>query len=174
MTAVMFSGNPVPALATEEPQRVARAAAGIPNMAVPAVISVRAHRTTAWNFAAVSTAFGLDTVDWDTNAGYNAGTGAYTVPQDGKYQVLFQVGGTTNNAGHFLVASLFKNGVLVSQNYSPASSTPGSKTENLFALVVDTIDCKAGDTFSTQVWSDLATMAGVAGTENTYMVVSGQ
>jgi hypothetical protein len=28
-----FSGNPVPALTTEEPQRVTRAAAGIPNMA---------------------------------------------------------------------------------------------------------------------------------------------
>jgi hypothetical protein len=136
-----------------------------------ALVSMRAHRNAAWNFTTASASFTLDTVDWDTNNEYNSTTGVYTIPQDGKYQVVFQVCGTTSTANHFVVASLLQNGALVSQNYSTVSSTPGSTTEHLFALVVDTLDCKAGDTFSTQVWSDLAGLAGVPGTANTYLVI---
>jgi hypothetical protein len=105
-------------------------------------------------------------IKWDTDISpavgitYNAGTGEFTVPDDGVYVVTASLGFVSNATGSQRVISLYLNGASVQQ----VSGTPGGGTAIPVVTVAVALSCTAGDKLSIYGWQNsgapLSTVGG--------------
>lgn len=108
------------------------------------------------------------TKDFDTTASMNAGTGVYTVPTTGKYQVNCAIiTGGTFSLNNSIDLQIQKNGTAWTEQtmFAFASATDISVT------VGDIIQCNAGDTIQVQLSSSaVAPSIAVSNTKNWFSI----
>ena len=109
----------------------------------PLNTAARAYRNAALT-AVVSTysKVPVDTVSYDAGGNLQLANGRYVCPTAGFYHVSAQVNFLATAAGQEAVATVYKNGALVTQG-TTAFSAAGSQA--IDAQVTDTVQCNAGD-----------------------------
>lgn len=123
----------------------------------------RVYRAAAFTIAAEATLV-FDTIDFDAMGSYSTGTGLYTCPAAGIYQVSGKTGFSAGAAGQAPDVRVYKSGALVciaGGLYAPAAGG----LHLAFAPVVQ--KCAAGDTLSLRT-SCIASVAGLAGAIQTF------
>jgi hypothetical protein len=96
------------------------------------------------------------TVEVDTASGYNAGTGRYTIPVTGHYQIGAQIAST--GTANSWVAYIYKNAAAVRQSHDGVTNTGARINATLSLTAADVIDIrvKHSDTGSTQALNGVA------------------
>jgi hypothetical protein len=86
------------------------------------------------------------TKDFDSHSAYNTGTGIYTVPVSGKYQVTATMNFSSQayTAGNFVYGSVYKNSAIFS--YGPVTTINSTISQLVAAPVQALVSCVAGDT----------------------------
>jgi hypothetical protein len=99
---------------------------------------------------------------------YNSTTGLYTCPATGLYHVDLTISyNAAVSGGYVLGGAVYKNGTMTRQNINTQSQNPGYN--NCIIAFVD--QANAGDTYAAWVFSNIASLTGIRGANETSMSI---
>ena len=140
---------------------------GIPGTPTPTA-NLRAYRSAAGTINATTySQVRYDTVSWDTDAGFNTGTGGYTVVRAGRYLVDCQIQSIANANRQQVGLAIYLNGAATADGVSPMSGNSG---DSLSIEVSDTLTCVPGDAITFWAYAT-SSLPVTVGSQNTYATI---